>query len=299
MSKVAPSDWEPPEHLSLSERDFLVDRAETINGIVAASWLQCGQVLLQVKRKFKRDPDLNGWYKRWCDECLPFSYGKAKQIVSVAEAAEDDPEIIQLTASNGYNALYKALLLPTKARKALLDLLKSGEELTIPDIDKVKADPEVAVEAAQETVERMEENLVRLELQLLTISSGDKRRDYETQARNQRTRLQKALQQLQEAKAKVSSLEESGSAQEAVLRVLQNQLKNRDLLIENMNLDPEHSRKRELAKTVRDATNGLDLLLATLDKYDLDKDAMGDEAVRTIERKMEEVRAKLGRHAYS
>ena len=68
MPKVPPKDWDPPEHLSLSEREFLVDRAETINGIIAASYLQVGQVLLQVKRKFKRDPDLNGWFKRWIEK---------------------------------------------------------------------------------------------------------------------------------------------------------------------------------------------------------------------------------------
>jgi hypothetical protein len=60
MSKVLPSEWEAPDHLSLSEREFLTDRAELVNGIVAASYLQAGQVLLQVKRKFKSDPELNG-----------------------------------------------------------------------------------------------------------------------------------------------------------------------------------------------------------------------------------------------
>lgn len=295
MSKTLPSEWEAPEHLSLSEREFLVDRAETINGIIAASYLQVGQVLLQVKKKFKSDPELNGWFKRWCSETLPFATSKAFRLIAIAEQAASDPEILELSKTTSYTNLYRVLCLPGQAREDVIKLLRSGETMTQGQLDGLAAEPEVALEKAQSAVEEMEANLLRLELEIATLG-GKARASAQNNRSHQKKTLAKAMQQLQEKQAAVDSLEKTRSTQELVLLQLRKQLNQKQVFIENLTLDPDQNRQRDLARTVVDATRALDMLLASFDRYSTDKTELGDQAIETIERKMDEVKSKLLEH---
>ena len=293
MSKVLPSEWDQPEHLSLGDRSFLVDRAETINGIVAKGYLQVGQVLLQVKRKFKSDPNLKGWFKRWCEECLPFSYATSAQFMKIAETVEDDPTLLDLMDTTKYSILYRTLCLPGKAREQTLELLKNGESFRTSDIESIKHSPEVILEAAQEWVDDLQMKVIQYEIEQASNSSSSR---HTAQNKSQaKKRLTKALTQLQVAQDKVDGLEKSRTTQDVVVQQLQKQLNQKEVQLENMSLDPEQKRKRALAQTVVDATKGLDLLLGSLDRYGTDKPELGVEAIRTIERKMEEVTRKLCR----
>jgi hypothetical protein len=291
LSKVAPEDWDAPEHLSLSERDFLVTRAEAIHGIVAKSYLDVGRVLLQVKRKFKNDPELKGWFTRWCSECLPSDFAQQRctamiRIAEEAEEREDLRELIQSENSPTWSKLYRILCLPDSAKEALLDQLKEGEKLSQDDIDGVRKIPEVELERIQESVDALQNSLLKYQLQGLTggaLSSTKKR-------------LAKALDQLAEKQREVDSLGKSQTTQEAVLAQLKRQLKQQEVQIEEINLDPEQKRKRSLAKTVVDATTSLDLLLSAFDRYGTDKPELGAAAIKTIERKMAQVQQRLQEH---
>jgi len=294
MSKVLPSEWEAPDHLSLSEREFLTDRAELVNGIVAASYLQAGQVLLQVKRKFKSDPELNGWYKRWCDETLPFGYDKANNLVRIAEELESDPRIAKLVETCSYVNLYRVLILPGQFREEVVKQLLSGETVNQKQLQELSKQPEVELARAQALVEEIELTLIQLQLKKESAAMGSKERNYaSTNEGKAKTRLAKAMQQLQDKQAAVDSLEKTRSTQELVLLQLQKQLKKSEVIIENMRLDPDQERKRSLARTVVDATRSLDMLLASIDRYSTDRPELGLQAIETIERKLEEVKQKL------
>ena len=284
MSKILPSEWEAPEHISLSEREFLVDRAETINGIIAASYLQVGQVLLQVKKKFKSDPELNGWFRRWCNETLPFKYETAAKYMSLATAAQENPIIAELSQKQPWSKLYAASTLPAEFRAQMLSLLQSGEDLTVRDMNAIATTPEAELAKAKECVEALEATLLRYEL------TGSKNQNA------QRKRIAKAMQQLQEKQAAVDSLEKTRSTQELVLLQLRKQLNQKQVFIENLTVDPNQNRQRDLARTVVDATRALDMLLASFDRYSTDKTELGAQAIETIERKMDEVKSKLLEH---
>jgi hypothetical protein len=286
LSKVLPEDWDAPEHLSLPERDFLVTRAEAIHGIVAKSYLDTGRVLLQVKKKFKRDPNLDGWFKRWCDECLPFSYSKCHSLVKIAEEAEENPEIIALTDSTPQTTLYKVLCLPTNAKASVIEEMTNGTMYTGAEVDNIAALPEVQVEKFQELVDHIEQ----------TVLNGKLRGDPQKTVDHNQRRLNKAILQLQEAEKKVESLGKSNASQEVLVTQLKQQLRQHEVQIEEINLDPEQKRKRALAKTVVDATTSLDLLLSALDRYGTDKPELGVEAIKTIERKLQQVQTRLLEH---
>jgi hypothetical protein len=284
MSKILPEDWDAPEHLSLSERDFLVTRAEAIQGIVAKSYLDVGRVLLQVKRKFKSDPEMKGWFTRWCNECLPFAVEKATQLTKIAEAAEEDQGVLELTETTSPTVMYRILCLPTNARASLIEQVGLMEKVTAQDVRDVSKLPEVELEKAQELVDQLQATLLNHQL-----SGGS----HQYTAKRS---LAKALQQLQEAEEKVASLGKSQTTQEAILAQLKRQLKQQEVQIEEINLDPEQKRKRSLAKTVVDATTSLDLLLSAFDRYGTDKPELGAAAIKTIERKMAQVQQRLLEH---
>jgi hypothetical protein len=285
LSKVAPEDWDAPEHLSLSERDFLVTRAEAIHGIVAKSYLDVGRVLLQVKRKFKNDPDMSGWFGRWCAECLPFTINTARTYIRIAEEVEGDPELLEVCANNGPTVLYRVLCLPTEARDAVIALLQDGEKVTVQQAKDMLQLPQVELEKAQELVDQLNTTLLKHQLKNDTYNENATKRS-----------LSKALQQLQEAEEKVASLGKSQSVQDAILAQLKRQLKQQEVQIEEINLDPEQKRKRSLAKTVVDATTSLDLLLSAFDRYGTDKPELGVAAIKTIERKLQQVQQRLLEH---
>lgn len=295
MTKQLPSDWVPPDHLNFTERRFLVERAETINGIVVSGYIKCGQVLLQVQRNFKSDPSVENWFSRWVDECLPFSRTKAFQLIKVAQEAETSPELIQLSESNSYAKLYQVVTFPENSRKEIIELLSYGDDFRHEDLSELAKSPEVILEKAQEQAEEIQMKLLQLELSIPTLT-GNRLAKAEQSKDATKSRLKKALIQLQQSKDKVAELEKSRTTGEILANILKKKVQAQHLVIENLKLDPEEKRKRALAQTVVDATKGLDLLLSSLDRFDTDRPELGHEAVETIERKMEEVKRKLLEH---
>ena len=282
MSMISPSEWDAPDHISLSEREFLVDRAETINGIIAASYLQAGQVLLQVKRKFQRDPELNGWFTKWMDDTLPFSSVHGYNLMRVAEQVEDDPEMAKACTFTNQTVMVKISSFPSKIKAEILSQISGDLRPTVAQLNDLGKEPEVQLIRTEELVEEIETTLLRYELTGNTSAVG-----------KQKKRLAKAMKQLQEQQAVIDQLQSKRTMQDVVMQRLQKQLNQRQVEIENMCLDPQQNRKRELARTVVDATRGLDLLLSTIDRYGTDKPELGLEAIETIERKLQEVKQKL------
>lgn len=294
--QVQPSEWDPPEHLSLSECEFLVDRAETIISKTVAYYIQVGQVLLQVKRKFKNDPKLDGWFKSWVEETLPFAYVKAVHLARIAEECEEFPELVELALTHSYKVLYESISSKGEFKKGFIDLMSSGAQLVPADITAVKSTPEYHLASLQEKVSDLEMTILRAELKAAGATTTKAEHAQKTIVKRAKERLAKALSKLQETEVELKTLGQKRSAQELVLQQLKKQLQAKDVLLENTTLDPEQKRKRALAQTVVDATKGLDLLLSSLDRYGTDKPELGTQAIDCIERKMEEVKLKLLNH---
>ena len=292
MSTPGPHNWEAPDHLPISSRKFLEERSERINNIVALAYFQSGQILLQVERKFKADPERDNWFPRWVTECTPFSYTKARSLIAIVTKAEKDPRIKELAEKFPMTTMHEVIGLPEKVRKEFLDLMAEGHDVRQKDIHEVRDTPEF-------DVAKLEEMVMQLQTTLFSMSTApvptDARQRSKAKAgiKKQEEKLQAYLVKLSEAKAKLEKQDKILSMQDVVLNQLHKQLRERELQLEEISLDPAAKRNREMAKTIVDATRGLDLLLSALDKYDTDKPDLGPEAVAAIERKMELVKQKL------
>lgn len=296
MSKIDPINWDPPAHIGISDRKFLVDRAETINGVMAGAYLTCGQILLQVKRKFQSDPQFErNWFKKWIEDTLPFSHATALYLAGIAEKAESDPQIVKLSLQVAQASMRLILELPFKYRTEVFNSIEQGSSVTQSQIRELKQTTEVQCEAAQEAVTKIQSQIAQYSLQLATSSDATVRSNANDQLNRyeKKSSLQKAVQKLSDLKREVASKDSKLTAQEVVVAQLQRQLRQRDVQVEQAVVDPQAKRKRAIARTVVDANRSLDLLLSTLDRYATDKDDIGDEAIKSIERKMTLIKSKL------
>ena len=295
MSKVAPKDWEPPDHLAISDRRFLVERAETIEHVVADAYFKVGQILLQVRRRFKSDPDAENWFPRWVAECTPFSYHKAMYLCRIVEKAEKDPRIAELSKQYAVSTLKAVVELPEKIRSEFLSAMQEGHIVKQTDVSAVSKTAECEVERLEELVMQMQVTLMKGRL---AQTQGDsKARSKAKYSANQiEAKLNDYLEKLAEAKAELAQRDKQMSLQEVVLNQLKKQLRQQEVQLEEVSLNPKAKRERDMARTIVDATKGLDLILSTLDRYGTDKPDLGPEAIRMIERKMDLVKNKLLEH---
>ena len=294
MSNRDPTLWDPPQYLAISDRKFLVDRAQTLHHIEDERNIKMGLVLYQVRQHFSKDSKLNGWWQRWIEEATPLSVHEANDCIAIWKCVREVPDAEQTFKE--YTRTSSALIarLPPKVRSQLIDVLNNSEQqLTQQQLNAVASSPEVELEKAEVAVQELQSNLAAISLKVATAKDSTTKSNATNSKARTKDRLELALQKLSEARSKVNSLEKTRSTQELVVAQLQAQLRNQQLKLEEMQMDPVAKRKRAVAKTIVNASNGLDLLLETLDKYQVDKDEIGPEALSTIERKMAQVKAKL------
>jgi hypothetical protein len=297
MSKVLPKDWEAPDHLPISSRKFLVERAERINTLIkekdeairnieCAYYFKVGQALLAVKRKFKSDPEFNRWFKRWLLETTDIDYQKATRLTVIAERAESNTVIAELTSNIGECVLYQVVSMPEEFRNEMLELIQNDEVKA--DLKrgtaKVKQMPEYEYAVLSEKILSLHSTIAKYH----TKPPKDRRHLPRTEAA-----LNKALIRMAELKAELDGKTENLSTQELILKTLRQQMKQTQVQVEELISDPETKKNRALAQTVNDANKGIDLLLSALDRFTADKPELADHAIQTIERKLEVLKKKL------
>ena len=294
MAKIDPQQWDPPEYLAISEREFLKDRAQTLHHIQQAAYLSMSQVLVQVQDKFKNDPLVDGWFWRWIEEATPLNKALADRLLAIGKAVKEEPAIAELTRQYTHSSAAIVSRLPPKVRKRVVsELLEHNEILTSVQLRALTTAPEVELEAAEQLVQQLQTTIAKAQIRVATSASSVDRGNAKKSIDAGQRRLQLALEKLSEARAKVAELESNNDSQSKVEALLRAQLKQQQLKLEEATLDPEAKRKRALAKTLVDAANGLDLLLASLDKYSVDRADIGSEAASALERKMLLVQQKL------
>jgi hypothetical protein len=297
MSKVQPKDWEAPDHLPISSRKFLVERAERINTLIkekdeairnieCAYYFKVGQALLAVKRKFKSDPEFDRWFSRWVDESTDIKVDKAYRLTRIAEEAEKRVEIAELTSSHAEAKLYYIVAMPEDFRNQVIDLLRSGETISREKITSIKALPEYEYAVLEEKVLSLHATIAKH-----SVDNGFQNRN--TLKANAEASLNKALIRMAELKGELEQKSESLSTQELIVKTLRSQIKQTKVQVEELISDPETKKNRALAQTVNDANKGIDLLLSALDRFAADKPDLADHAIQTIERKLEVLKKRL------
>lgn len=293
MSKVSPSEWAAPPHLSQGDKDFLVDCADMMWNIVAGSYLALGQILLKVKKKFRRDPELNGWFTRWVEEVTPLSIGQVDVLTTIAEEALNDGEYAELTKTVNKTVMVEIAKLPAKYKDKVKDVLKEGHKVSRDDLREFSSHPYVEAERLEELVLQFQADLVNLKVKGITAKDDKEKTKFANEARRTDDRLIKALAELKQVKVKCSELEQQQVTQEMLVNVLRKEIKHRQLKIDELVADTDREKQRAVAKLQVEFNRSLDGVLATFDRYTFTKDDMPDDVVRKLQDKMDLIHAKL------
>ena len=293
MSKVSPSEWSAPAHLSEGEQEFLVDCAEMMWGVVSSSYLALGQILLKVKKKFRRDPELNGWFTRWIEDVTPLSINQCDRLVAIAEEAEKDTEFSELTKTVTKSVLFEVSRLPEKYKDKVKDVLKEGHVLSQAQLREFADHPYVEAERLEELVAKFQADLVRLKVAKITADDDQEEKRLGREVRRTDERLFKALAELKDVKSRCSELEEQQVTQEMLVSVLRKEIRHRQVVIEELVANPDREKQRAVAKLQVEFNRALDGVLAAFDRYDITKDEMPDAVVRKLQDKMDLIHAKL------
>jgi uncharacterized coiled-coil protein SlyX len=292
MSKISEK-WEPPAHLSVGDVQFLSERKETIENIRVVSSLMQGRVLLQVKRRFASDTALGEWFYPWAMEATGVSTTQIKALVACAEQAESNPAVAEALNSSSAMSVYGALGLPRSVREEVLKRMADGENITQKKIAEVKVLPEVELEAAEESVERLEDLLNTWRLRHLSANDSRERFNASSAKINTEKRLDKAKQRLLELREQNSSLEVKMTAQEAVLHQLSRQLKEQSVRYEQATQDPKDFINRSRAKAVVEVEKSINETLASIERLSADFDSLSPTARKSIQLKLDKLNAAI------
>lgn len=293
MTKVSPSEWAAPSHLSQGDKDFLEDCAEMMWGIVSSSYLALGQILLKVKNKFRRDPELNGWFTRWVDEVTPLSIKQVEVLTKIAEEAINDAEFGELTKTVNKTIMVEVAKLPAKYKDKVKDVLKEGHSVSRDDIREFSSHPYVEAERLEELILKFQADLVSLKVKGITAKDDKEKDKYSKEARRTDERLLKALSELRDVKDKCTELEKQQVTQEMLVNVLRKEIKNRQLKIEELQADFYAEKQRAVARLQIDLNRALDGVLATFDRYTITKEEMPEDVAKKLQDKMDLIHAKL------
>ena len=287
-----PVEWAAPTHISTGDRDFLEDHASLMWNVVSGTYLTLGQILSKVKKHFKRDPDLQGWFRRWCDECTPVSHVLAWQLITIAEAANDDPEYTSLTRTTAKAIMLEVAKLPEKYKDRVVEVLTQGHTVGRDSLREFSKHPYVEQERLNELVYGLEEKLTDLKVQLFT-ADGTKKPSLDMNVSRTTKLLNQALSDLNDATLKSKDLESKKVTAEMLVATLRKEIKTRDIQLNEILKDPKKESARALGKMQVELTQALDGMLSTLDRYDITRDDLSEAAARKIQDKLDLVYAKL------
>ena len=294
MSEIGPKDWDPPEYLPISDRRFLIDRAQTMHHVQQVAFLTMGQILLQVREKFKNDPNLNGWWMRWIDEATPINRPAVDMLMNIARAAQSSPEFLEMTQTHAKTVCGAVAKLPESIRRDVCKCIKeTGQVLKTSQIEELANSPEVELAGLEEALMEAQIRLAEVNLKYANASDSQERSRAKRAVNLTQSRITMLQTRLSESRTKVKELEKIRSTQELLVSQLNRQVRKKELQLEETRLDPDAKRKRAVAKTIVQASNGLDLLLQSFDRYVIDKEDIGEEAIKSIELKLEQLKQKL------
>lgn len=287
-----PSEFKAPSHISAGDIHFLEENAKLINGLIEGTYLTIGQVLLRVQKHFRRDPDLKGWFYRWVEETTHLGSQTARELITIAEEATDDPDFAALTKSIARTTMTEVAKLPSTYKQKVKQVLAEGHHVSKSSMREFVNHPFVKEEKLQELVEEFQTKLVDLQIQSMTAEEADQNSIKQALYRADE-RLRATLEELQEARSEANDLRKKEVTSEMLVSVLRKEIRSRELQLKEITKDPDSQRTRAIAKVQVELNQALDGMLSNIDKYDVSREDISEIAVKKLQDKLDLVYAKL------
>lgn len=277
--------WIPPPNLSQSDEDWLDHQAVVIEAIQAKSYLEMGQVLVGVKEILKGAPKA---FESWVDRKTSLTKSAAERLIGIAEKARELPGYGELTRDYKQTIVSAIGKFPKSFIKDIIDLSKTeGIGLSATQIDELRTHPYVQSEELVRQAKRYQQQLRQMLADDPTLE--------EEPTRVGNDRFLKALEQLKDSKKRIAELEEEGFTREAFIKTFTGKYRELEVKLEQATSSEEGRIKGELGKIQIQLHEALNGMLATLDRYEVNRDHLKPEAAKQLQDKLDLLYAKLRR----
>lgn len=281
MSPSPADRWDPPAHLSISEREYLENAAQNILLIQEGAALSIGKQLLEIKRRFQRDPQLGKWFTRWVKEKTCLTLNQATVWLRLAEESESNDSVRKLLEDGASeDVLYRTALLPKEYKEAILESLLKGIEISRQEVEDLKESPFVKLDKMEEIVYQLHAELADVTRRQVN-QTGDKR-SLSAKKRGIEGRLEKALAELAVAKAEAKQAKADGDSKAETISFLRREVRNERLRNEQLTADPDSENERMCAKALVDMTQSTEALMKAFALFEAIKDNMTPKQRREV-----------------
>lgn len=285
MTKSPKARWDPPAHLTVSERQFLEQTADNILAIQEKAALSIGLQLLAIKRRFNRDPSLGKWFTRWIKDKTCLTLNQATVWLKIAEESERDDRVKELVEECKSEAtIYRTLLLPKDYKDAILESLLKGIQITQDEVKQLSDSPFVKVDKLEDIVYQLHAEIAEITQAQLEAATPEERRSYSSTKRGAEGRLDRALADLSVARKEVKDARQEGLSREAEIAFLKREVRHKRLRIEQLTQDPDAEERRMMSKAVVDMAQSTKALMEAFALFEAVKDKMPVDQKREIYR---------------
>ena len=271
------SNWERPDHLRARDVKYLESEGLLLQNIRQAYYLQVGQVILRVKRKFERDHESEVWIGDWIEAYTDFNAATGLKLSYIAESCEKWPELAKATENHGYTVVNDIRRMPEEFLKGFLEVIQDGHKVTAQVTHQVQNDPRVGLSKLKEKAEQMMVSILSLE-----NDAGSSSSKYQAAE----DRLNKTLLQYEKARKEVQLLNSELSEKEIILQYFKTKEKETRLRLEQVTRDPQANQKRMAAAKIVRLNQSVDCLMSTLPQITFLSEDMGIENITLLENKL-------------
>jgi hypothetical protein len=285
MTKSPKARWDPPAHLTVSERQFLEQTADNILAIQEKAALSIGLQLLAIKRRFHRDPSLGKWFTRWIKEKTCLTLNQATVWLKIAEESEKDDRVKELVEEcKSETIIYRTLLLPKDYKEAILESLLNGNSVTQDEIEQLAESPFVKIDKLEDIVYQLHAEVAEITHAQLEAATPKERSAYAAKKRGAEGRLERALADLAIARKEARDAKEQGQSKQEEISFLKREVRHKRLYIEQLTKDPDAEERRMMSKAVVDMAQSTKALMEAFALFEAIKDKMPVDQKREIYR---------------
>lgn len=282
------SNWERPDHLRIKDVKYLESEGLLLQNIRQAYYLQVGQVILRVKRKFERDSERDMWLGEWIESYTEFTAKKGYNFARIAETAEKFPALAKATETHAFSVVHEIRLLPEDFMVPFLELIKEGETVSKELVREVTQDPHVNLARLRDKTESMMVTLLRMEEGVTSNQKGNYTKTED--------RLNELLLQYEKSREEVRLLNSDLSEKEIILNYFKTREKEARLKLEAATKDPEAKQRRLAAAKVVKLNQSVDCIVSTLPQFTSILDDLGQENLDLLENKLRTLHNALQSH---
>lgn len=273
--------WDPPPFLSIGEQKYLHQKAEILKSIQLKSYLDLGNVLLDVQTKFRHDERTAEWFNTWLRQETFLTATQATKFIKVAKLARENHGLARLTKVYTAAVVEEVSRFPSKVRTELIKVLQERDDASLSEIRELRQQPVVQIEGLTEKADLLQNQAMEA-----AATSGIDSPTYRKLLDN----YHRATDQLEALKQETATGDQKWGA---LVLSLRREARKARSDVENLSQDPDFYKQRIQGKLQVDIHKSMDGLTSALELLNNYKEDVDPKVLKRIMKDLEVLNEKI------